>query len=158
MNPRALFPFPLLALIAACGSGRSPAPPAQPRTSVEAPESAGSVQTLSGQVLGVDRVPVADQNQLTLRLRATPGSDAPVSVDLGPGWYFDEHGIHFETHEHVTVRGTEHHHHGKSVIVAEEITKGGKTYRLDHNRKATPPGDEPSDESSDSEDPPDADD
>lgn len=143
MKPRAL--FPLLALLTACGSGRTPAPAAQPRTSVEAPESAGSVQTLSGQVLGVDRVPVADQNQLTLRLQVTPASAAPISVELGPGWYFDEHGIHFETHEHVTVRGTEQHHDGKSVIVAEEITKGGKTYRLEHNRKATPSQDESSD-------------
>lgn len=106
-----------------CASQSAPATPAI-RTHVEPPRPSGGVQILSGEVLGVDRVPSSEQNNLTLHLNVEPSAPRPLSVSLGPGWYFDQAGIHFDPHEHVSVRGSEQLLDGQRVFVVDEIQKG----------------------------------
>jgi hypothetical protein len=121
------FPFTLGVLIvgAAFGCATSSPPPApSPKAHVEAPRQAGGVQTVSGEVLGVDRVPASAQNELLLHLNVDPNQSRPVSVSLGPGWYFDQAGIHFEPHEHVVVHGREQLVEGRRVFRVEQLEKG----------------------------------
>jgi hypothetical protein len=112
-----------------CATGRSTPEAPAPRTAVDAPQTAGGVQGVLGEVLGVDRVPVAEQNQLTLSIRLESGGATPVRVNLGPGWYFDENGIEFLPNERIAVTGERQHIRGESIIIAHEITKDGKTFR-----------------------------
>lgn len=84
---------------------------------------------VSGEVLGVDRVAVQDQNLLNLRLRVT-GDPAEVRVQLGPGWFLDEQGLHFETSDHITVQGSRLLINGIPTVVATEVTKDGRTIHL----------------------------
>lgn len=115
----------LAACVLSLGCASQSAPAAPPvRTYVEPPRPAGGVQTLSGEVLGVDRVPNSEQNSLTLHLNVDPSAPRPLSVSLGPGWYFDQAGIHFDPHEHIRVRGSEQLLDGRRVFVVDEIQKG----------------------------------
>ncbi len=113
----------------ACGPSSPPVPP--PRAAVVAQRPSGASQSLTGEVLGVDRTPVEEQNNLTLRLRLTPGDSRTVAVDLGPGWSFDEQGLHFEMNEHLVVYGQQRVEDGQTIVVAHELEKSGTTFRRD---------------------------
>lgn len=110
-----------------CGVNSTPTPVPAPRQHVEPPQQAGGVQAYAGEVLGVDRVPSAEQNRITLSLRVSPQSDRVISVDLGPGWYFDEQGVVFSPHDPIVVKGSQSPH-GEPTLVATEIEVGGQIY------------------------------
>lgn len=93
-----------------------------------------AVETVDGQVLGVDRVPIQDQLAYSVRLTLGRPRGAPISVTLGPGWYLDKQGLSFSRNDMVEVRGARVEHEGKSSIVAEEVRKGGKVVRLRDER------------------------
>lgn len=89
-----------------------------------------AVETVDGQVLGVDRVPIQDQLAYSVHLTLGRAEGGPVSVSLGPGWYLSRHGLSFSPRDVVEVRGMRVEHEGKSSIVAEEVKKNGKVVRL----------------------------
>jgi hypothetical protein len=119
----------MLTLLGACVSSAPPVAPV--KTSVGPQRPSGATQGLAGEVLGVDRTPIEEQNNLTLRLKVTPGEDRTVSVDLGPGWTYDEQGLHFEPNEPLVVYGQHRVEDGQTTVVAEELEKGGTKYRRD---------------------------
>lgn len=100
-----------------------------PREGMPGPEThrfdPGAVETVDGRVLGVDRAPPSDTLATGVRLKLG-GDDGPVSVDLAPGWYLDQKGLHFATNERVRIRGSRVH----NAIVAQEITAGGRVIQL----------------------------
>ncbi len=126
--PRITLVSSLLAF-GACSTEHRAEPP--PKTAVEAPRPSGA-SYVNGEVLGVDNVPAGQHAEMTLRLQLRPGTDPPVQVHLGPGWYFTERGIRFEPNEPVSVTGTHSHNEaGEEVLIAHELKKGGLTYRRD---------------------------
>lgn len=115
-------------LSVACASGGTPAP-AQPRFSVEEPRTGGAAATVAGEVLGADNHTPEQQTQMSLRLVLRPTADRPVTVDLGPGWYFTEHGIEFHPHDRVVVHGVPSEVNGEPVIIAHELRRGDEVYQ-----------------------------
>ncbi len=89
----------------------------------------GTIETVDGQILGVDRT--APSDQLASGVHLTLGrAEGPIAVDLGPGWYLDRQGLHFAPNERVQVRGSRVQQSGKSAIVAQEITARGRVIQL----------------------------
>lgn len=105
-----------------------------PQEGIPQPEAGrpdpGAVQLVDGQVLGVDRRPPSEALGSSVRLTLGGKAGVPVSVTLGPGWYLDQQGLHFAPNERVHVRGTRIEQNGRSSIVAQEITAGGRVVRL----------------------------
>jgi hypothetical protein len=63
-----------------------------------------------------------------------PEDGTPVRVDLGPGWYLDEHGLSFSKDELVEVEGRPEPREGGQVIVARRVRKNGKTVDIDESQ------------------------
>ncbi len=89
-----------------------------------------AIETVNGEVLGVDRIPAQDQLSSGVHITLRDDRGHPISVHLGPGWYLDEKGLHFGRSEHVEVRGARTQVGGEPAIIAEEVTQGGKVVRL----------------------------
>jgi hypothetical protein len=117
--------------LAGCAAARTQERSPKPKHHVEAPQPSGGVRSIVGEVLGVDRVPASEQNDLTLSVRVAPGSDDVVSVNLGPGWYFEEEGIVFAPNDKIIVKGSHDHAAGVPTLVATEIQKDGEIYVRD---------------------------
>jgi hypothetical protein len=82
-----------------------------------------------GTVLGVERAsPTDPATHVHLILQASDGS--PVRVDLGPGWYLDEHGLRFSKDDVVKVEGEPKRGAGGDVFVAHRVSKEGRTVEL----------------------------
>jgi hypothetical protein len=79
-----------------------------------------------GTVVGVERS--SPEDPVThVHLVIQPTSGTPLRVDLGPGWYLDEHGLRFSKNEIVGVEGRRETRAGELVIVADRVRKDGKT-------------------------------
>lgn len=89
-----------------------------------------AVETVDGQVLGVDRIPARDQLSSGVHITLRDDLGHPLSVDLAPGWYLDAKGLHFGARERVQVRGVRTQVAGQPAFIAEEVRKGGKVVRL----------------------------
>jgi hypothetical protein len=118
-------PSTLLVLAAAVGCGPPIGPPPfDIREQHNVPPEHSLPTTADGEVLGVDRQsPGRELSEgLTVRLRA--GGDAPVLVQLAPGWYLDEHGIGYGPSERLTVRGKRARGPDGQILIATEIRSG----------------------------------
>lgn len=112
--------------------GCAPGATSGPRTTQRFEPQA--VETVDGQVLGVDRVPIQDQLAYSVRLTLGRAEGGPVQVSLGPGWYLSEHGLSFSPRDVVEVHGVRVEREGKSSIVAQDVKKNGKVVRLRDER------------------------
>ena len=88
-----------------------------------------TVETDEGEVLSVEKVmPMKGMSHgVHFTLKSDKGT---VSVHLGPSWYIEKEGIKVQPKDRVTVSGSRITLDGKSVIIADEIRKGGKTWKL----------------------------
>jgi hypothetical protein len=79
----------------ACASSPTSAPPAA---------TAVPVYTVDGRVLGTESTapPAADAS---VRLILQPDGQAPMVVEMAPGWYLDRRGLHFSEQERLSVDG-----------------------------------------------------
>lgn len=89
-----------------------------------------AVETVDGEVLGVDRIPIQDQLAYGIHITVRDDLGRPVSVRLAPGWYLDQKGLRFAPRERVEVRGVRTRIAGEPAFVAEEVKKGGKVVRI----------------------------
>lgn len=106
----------LLALgsMPACSHGGTDAPPADGRRKEPA--------WISGQVMGVDRIPIEEYNESTVHLIITTEGDDNVRLKLGPGWYIKERGLTFEPQQRIQFRGKPDPSDGS--FVAHELRHG----------------------------------
>jgi len=87
------------------------------------------VYTADGQVLGVER-PLPQDPAANVHLIFQAKGEAPVRVELGPGWYLHEGKLHFDPKDDVSIEGQRIDHNGDSLVVAKSIRKGPTTLQL----------------------------
>lgn len=92
-------------------------------------------QWISGQVMGVDRVPIEQYNDSTIHLRVTTDKNQDVDLELGPGWYITERGLVFEPHQQIEFRGQKTP--TGDTFVAHQLRRGQQTIEL-RNEDGTP--------------------
>lgn len=85
-------------------------------------------QWISGQVMGVDQVPIEQYNDSTVHLTVATEGEQQVRLELGPGWYLNEQGVAFEPQQHIEFRGKRA---GEgNTYVAHQLRKGQQTVDL----------------------------
>lgn len=82
---------------------------------------------ISGEIMGVDRIPVDDYNESTVQLTVATEGDPDVHLKLGPGWYMDENGLTFEPQQHIEFQGTPD---ADGSYVAHSLRRGQQTVEL----------------------------
>lgn len=107
----------LCVLVGACGPPGNPFPP--PPT---------YLQTVDGPMIGVEQRSITEQMNYGLRVRIQPAGSPIVLVDLAPGWYLDQQGLHLSQHDRLKVEGTIPASDG--VLRAQRLTKGMRSVRL----------------------------
>jgi hypothetical protein len=109
-----------LALIAqlafSCGPPPGPFPPR------------GAPMTIQGTIIGVDNRSADEQLAHGLRVTVQPEGKPKVLVDLAPGWYLDQQGLHFSERDRLSIEGRATS--GDPIIVASRVTKGTTSVRL----------------------------
>jgi hypothetical protein len=88
-----------------------------------------TVETDSGEVVSVQKiVPMRGMSGgLHFILRSDKGT---ISVHMGPVWFLEKEGIKIEPKDRVTVSGSRITFKGEPALIAAEIKKGGKTWKL----------------------------
>lgn len=109
-----------LGMTPACSHGGADAPPADARHKEPA--------WISGQVMGVDRIPLEEYNESTVHLIITTEGDENVRLKLGPGWYIKERGLAFEPQQRIQFRGKPDPNDGS--FVAHELRHGEQVIEL----------------------------
>lgn len=112
-------------------AGGAIAPPAgaQPGGAWERAYDPATVETASGTVTAIDRVPSKRPGQsgvhLTLKTAQTT-----IAVHLGPAWYIDAQEPRLKVGDAITVKGSRVMVGGKPAIVAQSVTLGDQTLVL----------------------------
>jgi hypothetical protein len=83
---------------------------------------------ISGQIMGVDRIPVDEYNESTVQLIVTTEADENVRLKLGPGWYMEESGLTFEPQQQIEFRGQPDGADGS--YVAHSLRRGQQTVEI----------------------------
>ena len=99
----------LLFSLVCCGPARSPLPPSA-RASFE------------GTVIGVDNRTPAQQMAEGIRVTLRPEGQPLVVVDLAPGWYLNQQGLHFSERDRLSVEAATNA--GDPVVRAQSVSKG----------------------------------
>jgi hypothetical protein len=125
------------ALVSACAASSASGPQAQP--------PGGPLTTVDGEVIGVDRRPPGEHLQQSVRVTLRVADQAPVVVELAPGWVLDEEGLTFNKSDRLIVQGTRQ---GNGPVVARRVTVGEHSVDLRTEEgaptwKAQPPPKEP---------------
>ncbi|MEJ2695174.1 MAG: hypothetical protein P8013_00850 [Candidatus Sulfobium sp.] len=88
-----------------------------------------TLETDSGEVVSVQKI--APVRGMAGGLHFTMKSDkGTISVHLGPTWFLAKEGITIKAGDHVTVSGSRITFEGKPALIAAEIRKGEKTWKL----------------------------
>jgi len=88
-----------------------------------------TVETISGEVLSVDRIIPMKGMYYGIHLMVKTDKET-ISVHLGPGWYIENQEIKIEPKDKVEVRGSRITFEGKPAIIAAEVKKGDETLKL----------------------------
>lgn len=97
-----------------------------PPPNLAAPQPAISAQ---GTVLSVER-PRPEDSQAFVHVTISPAGEQPVRLVLGPGWYLDQQGLHFEPNESLSAEGRAVVENGQQQIVVRRLTLGDRSYVL----------------------------
>ena len=94
-----------------------------------------NLETLQGEVLSVEKVtPMRGMSQGVHLVVQTDRET--LSVHLGPEWYLEEKGAHFEAGDLIEVTGSRAVFDGNPAIIAGKIEKGDETLILRDRRGA----------------------
>ena len=123
----------LVPLVAACS------PPSDPRGPWRPPQPEPTRLAFDGKVLGADGIPPEQRLAENVHLSVTPtivtsGGETlvgiEVAVQLAPGWYLDQRGLHFERNTEVHVEGPYRREGGKIIVIATRVSKGTQVVEL----------------------------
>jgi hypothetical protein len=106
----------LLGQLVWCGPARAPSPPQGPPL------------TIAGTIVGVDNTSPNDQLARGLRVTMQAEGERKVLIDLAPGWYLNQRGLHFSERDRLRVEGRLSA--GDPVIAASRVTKGTTSVAL----------------------------
>jgi len=122
--------FALACLVTACAVQRQPAATPNPELEVH------PVGTLEGRVTSVNRAFLQSGTGGTAVVSVRLAGDPPIVVQLAPGWYMDERGLHFSREDRITVTGSQTHKKDKIEVLAHSVEKGGVSLILrdEHGR------------------------
>lgn len=82
---------------------------------------------IAGTIVGVDNVSTEDQLARGLRVTVQDG-ERKVLVDLAPGWYLNQRGLHFSERDRLSIEGRTNA--SDPVIAATRVTKGTTSVEL----------------------------
>ncbi|MFA5112003.1 MAG: hypothetical protein WC443_11395 [Desulfobaccales bacterium] len=91
-----------------------------------------TVETVSGEVAAVRQFTPPGPGASGVRFTLTTAK-GPIEVILGPGWFVESQDFKLWPHDQVTVKGSRVAVEGHSTIIAAEVTKGPKTWKLRHH-------------------------
>ena len=88
-----------------------------------------TVETVSGEVMNVDRItPMRGMSSgVHLVVKTDKGE---VSVHLGPQWYLENQDIRIEPKDRVEIKGSRVTIQGQPVLIAAEVKKGDQVLKL----------------------------
>jgi hypothetical protein len=94
----------------------------------------GTVETISGEVLRIDRVPKRGGTGTLVHLAVRASTGETVDVRLGPAWWVDGQRVRVKEDDKVEVKGSRVSIGGASVVIAAVVNKNAKTLvlRNDH--------------------------
>lgn len=90
---------------------------------------AKTVETLTGEVIAVERVPAGKGRAGGVHLTLKTDKEE-IAVHLGPQWYVDRQPVKVAARDHVEVRGSRISPAGRPVILAAEVEKGDQVLKL----------------------------
>ena len=108
------------------GCAVQPTPPPTPNPAHEV----RPIGTLEGRVTTVSEAFLTTGNGHTAVVTVQLAGNPPVVVQLAPGWYLDERGLHFSREDRITVTGSQKHLPGKIEVQAQSVKKGTVTLPL----------------------------
>jgi hypothetical protein len=88
-----------------------------------------TVETVSGEVLSVDRTPFGRRGAMGVHLTLKTDKET-IPVHLGPARYVDQQGITLAAKDQIEVTGSRVTFRGKPAIIAREVKKGGQVLTL----------------------------
>lgn len=90
-----------------------------------------TVETVKGEVKEVRQFTPPTKGASGVRFTLIT-KQGPIEVILGPAWYVESQTFNLAPHDQVTVKGSRVAVEGKATMIATEVTKGGKTWKLRH--------------------------
>ncbi|HET6371499.1 MAG TPA: DNA-binding protein [Nitrospiria bacterium] len=88
-----------------------------------------TVETLSGEVVGIDRVTPMKGMSYGVHLTLKTDQET-ISVHLGPAWFVENQDIKIEPKDKIEVKGSKITFNGKPAVIAEEVKKGDEMLTL----------------------------
>ena len=88
----------------------------------------GAPITIDGTIVGVDNRIPEERLARGLRVIVQPEGAPKVLVELAPGWYLNQQGLHFSERDRLSIEGRSNA--GDPVILASRVTKGTTSVRL----------------------------
>ncbi len=88
-----------------------------------------TVETLSGEVASVEKIEGMRPGVTSLKI-VLKSERQTVAVFLGPSTFLEEAGLQVSAGERLTVTGSRVEVKGEAAILAAELTKGGKSFKL----------------------------
>ena len=110
--------FAAAQIASACAVQQRPAPTPNPAHEVR------PVGTLEGRVTAINRAFLQPGTGETAVISLRLAGDPPIVVQLAPGWYMDERGLHFSREDRITVTGSQTHKANEIEVLAHEVKKG----------------------------------
>jgi hypothetical protein len=89
-----------------------------------------TVETISGDVVRIDRIPKRRGNGTAVHLAVRVESGDTVDVRLGPAWWVDGQKVRVKEKDKVEVKGSRVTIGGAPVVIAAVVTKNEKTLLL----------------------------
>jgi hypothetical protein len=89
-----------------------------------------AVETISGEVLRIDRIPSRRGTGTAVHLAVRASAGETVDVRLGPAWWVDGQNVRVKENDKVEVKGSRVSIGGAPVVIAAVVNKKGKTLVL----------------------------
>lgn len=104
-----------------------------PRAAYNSKYDQKTVETLSGEVISVDRITPEKGMSYGVHLMLKTEKET-ISVHLGPGWYIERQDTQINAKDTVQVKGSRITFEGKPAIIAAEVKKGDEVLQLRDER------------------------
>ncbi|MEQ8999122.1 MAG: hypothetical protein RID53_21690 [Coleofasciculus sp. B1-GNL1-01] len=111
------------------GRGRQEHPGRRPRGLGNRMYNPDSVETITGEVISVDRFTSNRGRSEGMRMQMRTGNET-VSVHLGPAWYWQNQGMTIEPNDRIQVQGSRVNRAGNPAMIAAQVQKGNQVLRL----------------------------
>ena len=88
-----------------------------------------TVETVNGEVVGVEKIPSPQGTGYGVHLTLKTGKET-LLIEAGPGWYVEKQPVKIEAKDKLEIRGSRVMSQGKPAIIAAEIKKGDQILKL----------------------------